>query len=116
MRLKTIALDIAQVAYAIELHEHEVPDFDIAATFAAEFAVGVALIGGCGAHVVVNFAARAAGAGVAHGPEVFFKAGNRNDAIFWRTDVHPQVQGLFVDTQDFSGSDLRAAKHGEVEL
>jgi len=63
----------------------------------------------------VNFAARAAGAGVAHGPEVFFEAGNGNDAIFWRTDVHPQVQGLFVDTQDFSGRDFRTAEYGEVE-
>src|SRR5882672_7480284 len=61
MRLEAIALDIAQVAYAVELHEHQVPDFDVAAALAAEFAVGVTLIGSGGAHVVVNFAARAAG-------------------------------------------------------
>src|SRR6266481_1369764 len=70
MRLEAIALDVAQVADAIELHEHQVPDFDVAAAFAAEFAVGVTLIRGCGAHVVVNFAAWAARAGIAHGPEV----------------------------------------------
>src|SRR5882762_11247318 len=49
MRFETITLDVAQVADAVELHEHQVPDFHVAAAVAAEFAVGVALIGGCGA-------------------------------------------------------------------
>ena len=79
---------------AIELHEDEIPDFDVAAAFAAEFAIGVALIGRRGAHVVVNFAARAAGAGVAHGPEIFFQAGDGNYAIARRADVHPQIRAL----------------------
>src|SRR3974390_679480 len=53
---------------AVELHEDEVPDFYITATGTGEFAVGVAFVGSDSAHVVVNFAARAAGASVAHGP------------------------------------------------
>src|ERR1700682_5368078 len=57
MRLETIAFDVAEIAYAVELHEDEIPDFDVAAAFAAEFAVGVALVGRGGAHVVVKFAA-----------------------------------------------------------
>ena len=77
---------------AIELHEDQIPDFDVAAAFAAERAVGVALLGGRRAHVVVNFAARAAGAGVAHGPEVFLQAGNRDHALARRADVRPQTQ------------------------
>src|SRR3982074_2984059 len=116
MRLEAIAFDVAQVAYAVELHEYQIPDFDVASTFAAEFAVGVTLIGGCGAHVVVNFAAWAARAGIAHGPEVFFETGDGGYAIFRRADAYPKIQGLLVDAQDLSGRDLRAAKHSKIEL
>ena len=100
----------------VELHEDEVPDFDVAAAIAAEFAVGVALIGRGGAHVVVNFAAWAAGAGVAHGPEILFEAGDGNYAIARRPDLHPQVEGFFVDAENFSGRNLGAAKHSERQL
>ena len=57
---------------AVELHEDEVPDFDIASAVAGKSAIGVALIGRRRAHVVENLAARAARAGVAHGPEILF--------------------------------------------
>ncbi len=40
---------------AIELHEDQIPDFDVAAAIAGELAIGVALIGGGRAHVVVRF-------------------------------------------------------------
>ena len=33
---------------AIELHEHEIPDLDVAAALAGEFAVGVAFFGSRG--------------------------------------------------------------------
>ena len=84
---------------AIELHEDEIPDFDVAAAVAGEFAIGVALIGGRWPHVVVNFAARAAGAGVAHGPEIFLQAGNFDDAVFGRADLNPE-RGGFADRRE----------------
>ena len=52
------------------LHEDEVPDFDVAAAFTGKLAIDVAFFRGYSAHVVENFAARAAGAGIAHGPEI----------------------------------------------
>src|SRR5271165_3257910 len=55
---------------AIELHEDQIPDFYVAAAIAREFAVSVAFLGGCRLHVVENFAAGAARAGVSHGPEI----------------------------------------------
>src|SRR5271154_4966181 len=58
---------------AIELHEHEIPDFDVTPAVAREFALvlgDVAFFRGERAHVVENLAAWATGAGVAHGPEV----------------------------------------------
>src|SRR6267378_7520221 len=116
MRLEAIAFDVAQVADAVELHEHQVPDFDIASTFAAEFAVGVALIGGCGAHVVVNFAAWPAGTSVTHGPEVFHKARDFNNALLRRSHVYPMHAGFVVTAQDFSGCDFCPTEHSEIEF
>ncbi len=78
------------VDIAIELHEDEIPDFHVAAALAAELAIGVALVGRGGAHVVENFAARAARAGIAHGPEIFFQPGNGNDAIFRSAGFFPE--------------------------
>ncbi len=78
---------------AIELHEDEVPDFDVAAAVAGKRAVSRCaiwrsrVVNGCDAHIVENFAAGAAGAGVAHGPEIIFQAGNRKDAVFGRADI-----------------------------
>ena len=69
---------------AVELHEDQVPDFYVAAAVAGELALliaNVAFFGGFDAHVVENFAAGAAGAGVAHGPEIVFEAGDGDDAL-----------------------------------
>ena len=61
----------------------------------------------------MNFAARAAGAGIAHGPEIFLQAGDGNHVFTRRADAYPQVARLFVDAEDCSGRDFGAAKHGE---
>src|SRR5277367_5051158 len=72
---------------AIELHEYEVPDFDVAAAVAGESAVSCCalwcsrVVNGCDTHIVENFAARAARPCVAHGPEIIFQAGDRKDAV-----------------------------------
>src|SRR6266700_3859978 len=85
---------------AIELHEDEVPDFDVAAAITGKFAFGVALLGRGGAHVIMDFAAWAARAGVAHGPEVLFRAWNWNDALCGNALLKPQLSRILVDTQN----------------
>jgi hypothetical protein len=55
----------------------------------------VTLIAGCHAHVVVDLAARAAGAGVSHLPEIVFCA-KLEDAIFRHTLSEPQVVGFGI--------------------
>ncbi len=59
---------------AVEFHKDQVPNFDVAAAVAWECTICVAEIGSGRAHVVVDFATRAARPGVAHGPEVCFSA------------------------------------------
>ena len=81
---------------AIELHEDEIPDFDVASAIAGKFAVGMAfdrrLLGPCRR----KFRCRAAGAGVAHGPEIIFQAGDGDDAVLGRADIEPEVSGFIV--------------------
>src|SRR5881398_32581 len=101
---------------AVELHEDEVPDFDVAAAIAREFAIGVALIRGGGAHVVMNFAARATRAGVAHGPEILLQAGNAEDAVSRDFLFEPEAFGFFVYAQRAARSGFRAAKDGDVKF
>src|SRR5580693_731999 len=62
------------------------------------------------------FATRAARACVAHGPEIFLEAGDGNDSVARCADVHPKIEGLFVNAECFSGSDLGAAKYREGQL
>src|SRR6266851_7350392 len=64
----------------------------------------------------MNFAAGAAGAGIAHGPEVFLQSGNGNDAF--RRDVlgEPELARVFVDAERRTGRDLRASENRDVEL
>ena len=81
----------------------KIPDFDVAAAIAGEFAIGVALIGGGGAHVVMNFAARTAGTGIAHRPEIFLEAGNFDDAIFRRADFVQSLRGFVIGRQILPG-------------
>ncbi len=66
---------------AVELHEDEVPQLNIASAVAAKLAIRVALVGRRHAHVVVDLAAGTAGAGVAHLPEIVFQA-ELEDALF----------------------------------
>ena len=73
-------------------------------------------VGGFRAHVVVDFAARAARAGVAHGPEIILQAGNFDDAIFGRADFLPEGAGFVVGRKLFALADGVAAEHGEIEL
>ena len=101
---------------AIELHEDQIPDFDVAAAVAGESAIGVALIGGSRTHVVMDFAARAARAGVAHGPEIFLQAGNRDDAILGRADSGPEGGGFAIGFELPGRRNLRAAENREVQF
>jgi hypothetical protein len=98
------------------LHEDEVPDFDVAAAIAGKFAIGVAFLGGLRAHVVENLAAGAAGAGVAHGPEIVFQAGDGDDPLGGDVFLSPDIAGFFVDAQRCAGGDFGAAEDGYVEL
>ena len=87
---------------AIELHENQIPDLHVAPAVAAELAIRVARARKPRAHVVVNFAARAARAGVAHGPEIFLQAGNGNHALLRRAHAHPMLDRFVVDAAAFS--------------
>src|ERR1019366_10446926 len=80
---------------AVELHEHQVPDFDVASAFAAELAVGVACIARGNSHVVMDLAARSAGAGIAHLPEVVLHA-HLEDALRRNPGRDPVLVGLVV--------------------
>ena len=86
---------------AVVLHEDEVPDFDEAAAVAREFAFrcgkAVAEIRRGGAHVVMNFAAWATRAGIAHGPEILFQPGNGHDALGGNVLLEPELLGLFIE-------------------
>src|SRR6266849_8257526 len=83
---------------AVELHEHQIPDFDVAATIAGKLAVCVAFVGRRWTHVVVNFAARAARAGIARSEEVFLQAGNGENALSGNILRKPKTFGFFVHT------------------
>ena len=103
------------VGAAVELHEDEVPDFDVAAALAGEFALSGGALGefavaGGDAHVVVDLRAGAAGAGVAHLPEVFLHA-QFEDALGLDAGLEPEVVG-FVVARDA----ILSAEDGDVEL
>src|SRR5207237_4575540 len=98
---------------SIELHENQVPDFDVAAAFAAELAIRVAGIRSRRAHVVVNFAAWAARACIAHGPEILLEARDLNDAALRCAHLNPVPSGLVVSGELLSRCDLSAAQQRE---
>ena len=97
---------IAARRVAVELHEDEVPDFDeTPAAIERELFVLAAGLGGFGAEIVVDLGAGAAGAGVAHLPEVVFLV-EAEDAVFGDAgDLLPEVLGFVV-----------FAENGDVEL
>jgi len=63
----------------------------------------VAFFGCSGAHVVENLAAWAARAGVAHGPEIVFKAGNFKDAIGRNVLREPEIFRFVIGTKFVAG-------------
>ncbi len=91
---------------AIVLHEDEVPDFDKAsAGIIGELLVFAAGFGGFDAEIVMNFGARAAGAGFAHLPEVVLLI-EAEDAAFGNAgDFLPKHLGFIIFAED-----------GDVEL
>ncbi len=76
----------------------------------------MAFFGGYGAHVVEDFAAGAAGAGVAHGPEIVFQAGDGDDAVGWNILVEPNLPGVFINAKDCAWSHLRATENGDIQF
>ena len=92
----------------VELHEDEVPDLHIALVVFAEGLVFTRLAR-LKAEVVINLATWAAGAGLAHLPEVIFRA-KLVDALLWNACVQPELLGLIVARR------LRVAfEDGDVE-
>src|SRR5262249_37431915 len=116
MRFEAVAAHVAKIADAIELHENEIPDFDVTAALAGEFAVGVAFFGRSGPHVIKNFTARTARAGIAHRPKIVFEAGNRDDAISGDILREPERFSLFVHAKRFTRRGFRSAKNRCVEF
>ena len=87
--------------FAVELHEHQIPDFDKAITVF----IGRAgrATGNVRAMIVKNFAARATRTGIAHHPEIIGREfatlviANANDSLFRHANfVRPEVVGLVV--------------------
>ena len=64
----------------------------------------------------MNFAAGTAGAGVAHGPEIVFQAGNRDHAIRGDLLLEPKSARFFVDTESCARRDFGSAEDRDVEL
>src|SRR6266567_7016431 len=102
--------------HAVVLHEHEVPDFDVTAAVAREFAVSVERFCSGLAHIVMDFAAGAARTGIAHGPEVFFETGNGKNSVRRNFLRKPMALGFLIDSQGGARRDLGAAEHGEVKF
>ena len=97
-------------ADAVELHEDEVPNLHCRVAGAVDELGTILLrVFGVVAHGVMNFAARAAGACVAHLPEVVL-APETQDALFRRADLFPERDGLFV-----CGHFLVALEDGEPQ-
>jgi hypothetical protein len=82
---------------AVVLHEDQVPDFDeTAAGVAGKDFVLMARLGRAGTHVVVNFGARAAGAGVAHLPEIVLLVQAEDAFLRHARDLLPEALGFVV--------------------
>src|ERR1019366_8824380 len=91
---------------AVELHEHQVPDFDEAsARIARKLFVLVSRLGRLRTHVVMNFRTRAARPGLAHLPEIVLLIQPEDAALGYAGHLLPQFFGLVV-----------LAEHRDVEL
>ena len=91
---------------AIELHEDQVPDFDEApAAIERKLFVFAAGFGGFGTEIVIDLRAGAAGAGIAHLPEIVFLIEAENAVFRDARDFLPEALGFVV-----------FAENGDVEL
>ena len=93
--------DALGLGHLLELHEHEIPDLDEAV------AIGVGAARRAARNLVAmveeDFRARAARAGIAHGPEIV-GGGDADDAAVGQAgDLLPQVKGLVVVVIDGDG-------------
>jgi hypothetical protein len=86
----------------IELHEHQVPDFQPALTpvVQRDAAVGIAASARFGPPIVVDLAGGAAGADVAHHPEVGFLAHAVDPFGVHPNLFDPQLEGFVVIFED----------------
>ena len=86
---------------AVELHKHQVPDFDeAAARVIGELLVLTARLGGFHAQVVMDFRTGAARAGLAHLPEVVLFVEPEDAAFGDAGHLLPQLFGLVVLAED----------------
>ncbi len=91
---------------AVELHEHEVPDFDEApAAIQRKLLMLAALLRAFGPQIEVDLRARAARPCVAHLPEVVLLVETEDARLRNARDLLPQFFGLIVFAED-----------GDVEL
>ena len=100
---------------AVKLDEDEVPQFDescAAGVYGAFVAGDVFFVAAVGAEVDVDFAARAAGAGFAHFPEVVFSAEFEDAVGGQRRHLCPEFRGFAVFGQVVGGV---ARKDGGVQ-
>src|ERR1043166_1321732 len=79
----------------LELHEHQIPKLSDDVGRAVHVCGAVLGVVGIVAHVVMNLAAWAARAGLAHLPEIIFAAKAQN-SLFRRAYLFPKLLGIFV--------------------
>ena len=79
----------------IELHEHQVPDLDIASAVTGKSAMGVAYLAGLRAEVIVDFGAGTARSGLSHLPEIVLLVEPDNPLASDARSGCPQI-GCFV--------------------
>ena len=100
------------VRLAVELHEHDVPDFDnLRVVLVHQFVARLLGLFFRRAAVEVNFRARSAGAGVAHFPEVVVFVAV--DDMVGRQVLGPNLGRFVVASQPFF---FRTFKHGGIEV
>ena len=98
-------LDAGAAGLLLVLHEDEIPDLDEAV--AVGFGRAGRAAGNVVAVVVEDFRARAARAGVAHGPEIVRRRDADDAPVRQAGDLLPQVEGLVVVGIDGDGQPLR---------
>ena len=87
-------VEAAAVGHLLVLHEDEIPDFDEAIAVLLGRAGRAA--GDVLAVIVEDFRARAAGAGLAHGPEIVGTGDAQDLALGQAGDLLPQIEGVVV--------------------